>query len=282
MAKIATIYLASSAMQTFSARDAKNLFGQLLEKAMAAPVVIEKHGRQVAVLLSALQYQEDQRRLKGLEKEMSVLKSSNGILLDQYECAVAKYELLKEQLQEKKEPDQTPESASECDAFQPLQPLSVHQLSSQTGRFAFLWSLYEEYHYSGLMAATAHIWNSLESPKTSRAEAMAAKLGMRGKGKTALRKFLKQFIDTLDEAMSVIPNIPDLSSYPDFERWNEDCKAIFQQMDSVFGTHASKFEAILNGENPPSVETASEMGALIIGPWAEALRRKTSEGVQKD
>ncbi|WIY53748.1 type II toxin-antitoxin system prevent-host-death family antitoxin [Devosia sp. YIM 151766] len=39
-----------------SATDAKNKFGQVLEMAQAAPVHIQKNGRDVAVVLSAEQY----------------------------------------------------------------------------------------------------------------------------------------------------------------------------------------------------------------------------------
>lgn len=57
-------------MNTMSARDAKNAFGLLLDKARAAPVVVEKHGRAVVVVLSVEEYarlngdKEDTRRLR--------------------------------------------------------------------------------------------------------------------------------------------------------------------------------------------------------------------------
>lgn len=50
-------------MHKFSAKDAKDRFGQLLDMARAEPVVIEKHGRKVAVVLSYEEYQ----RLEALE-----------------------------------------------------------------------------------------------------------------------------------------------------------------------------------------------------------------------
>lgn len=43
-------------MNTMSAKDAKNAFGLLLDKARAAPVVVEKHGRAVVVVLSVEEY----------------------------------------------------------------------------------------------------------------------------------------------------------------------------------------------------------------------------------
>ena len=39
-------------MKTITASDAKNRFGQLLEMAQAAPVRIQKQGRDVAIVLS--------------------------------------------------------------------------------------------------------------------------------------------------------------------------------------------------------------------------------------
>ena len=50
-------------MISFTATDAKNRFGELLEAAHRAPVEIDKKGRPVAVLLSFEDYQEMQERL---------------------------------------------------------------------------------------------------------------------------------------------------------------------------------------------------------------------------
>lgn len=43
-------------MQSLSAHDAKTRFGQLLDTARREPVVIERHGRAVAVVLSKEEY----------------------------------------------------------------------------------------------------------------------------------------------------------------------------------------------------------------------------------
>lgn len=45
-------------MQNMSAHDAKARFGQLLDTARREPVVIERHGRAVAVMLSNQEYDE--------------------------------------------------------------------------------------------------------------------------------------------------------------------------------------------------------------------------------
>ncbi|PRE93268.1 type II toxin-antitoxin system Phd/YefM family antitoxin [Burkholderia multivorans] len=52
-------------MQTLSAKDAKYNFGRLIDTARAQPVMVEKHGRPVVVVLSVEEYV----RLKTLDVE---------------------------------------------------------------------------------------------------------------------------------------------------------------------------------------------------------------------
>lgn len=67
-------------MKTMTATDAKTRFGQMLDDAMRAPVVIEKSGRSVAVLVSSQEYQ----RLQDAEEEMwgfrARMAEANGFL----------------------------------------------------------------------------------------------------------------------------------------------------------------------------------------------------------
>lgn len=44
-------------MKTMSARDAKHQFGLLIDTARAEPVVIEKHGRPVVVVLAVEEFE---------------------------------------------------------------------------------------------------------------------------------------------------------------------------------------------------------------------------------
>ncbi|MFZ1074773.1 MAG: type II toxin-antitoxin system Phd/YefM family antitoxin [Minisyncoccia bacterium] len=44
-------------MKCISAKDAKNGFGRLLDTARAEPVVIEKHGRAVTVMIAIEEYE---------------------------------------------------------------------------------------------------------------------------------------------------------------------------------------------------------------------------------
>lgn len=58
-------------MRTMAALEAKNRFGELLDTAQREPVTIEKHGRPVAVMLSAHDFAElDALRLKSLRAEI--------------------------------------------------------------------------------------------------------------------------------------------------------------------------------------------------------------------
>lgn len=47
----------NSAMKTMSAREAKNGFGLMIDTARAEPVLIEKHGRGVVVVVSVEEYE---------------------------------------------------------------------------------------------------------------------------------------------------------------------------------------------------------------------------------
>ncbi|WP_341858017.1 type II toxin-antitoxin system prevent-host-death family antitoxin [Sinorhizobium medicae] len=51
-----------------AAKDAKNAFGMMIDLARAEPVMIEKHGRQVVVVMAVEEYE----RLKALEAAEAV------------------------------------------------------------------------------------------------------------------------------------------------------------------------------------------------------------------
>ena len=59
-------------MKTLNATQAKNQFGQLLDDAQAEPVAIQKNGRNVAVLVSADEFQ----RISGAEAVRPEVKKS--------------------------------------------------------------------------------------------------------------------------------------------------------------------------------------------------------------
>lgn len=53
-------------MRKMSASDAKNKFGQLLDAAQAEPVSVQRQGRDVAVVLSPLEYERLTSKANGL------------------------------------------------------------------------------------------------------------------------------------------------------------------------------------------------------------------------
>lgn len=64
-------------MKSLSAKDAKYGFGRLIDLARAAPVLIEKHGRPVVVVMAI----EEFERLKGLELEVAGIAGSHTKLV---------------------------------------------------------------------------------------------------------------------------------------------------------------------------------------------------------
>jgi prevent-host-death family protein len=58
-------------MRKIAALEAKNRFGELLDNAQREPVTIEKHGRPVAVVMSAQEYKDlEALRLANLKAEI--------------------------------------------------------------------------------------------------------------------------------------------------------------------------------------------------------------------
>jgi prevent-host-death family protein len=57
-------------MRSYSAKDAKNELGKLLDEAQASPVMIHKHGRAFAVVMSAAQFAADRDIWDGVNREL--------------------------------------------------------------------------------------------------------------------------------------------------------------------------------------------------------------------
>lgn len=55
-------------MKTMSAREAKNGFGLMIDTARAEPVLIEKHGRGVVVVVSVEEYERLSVQSGGMDK----------------------------------------------------------------------------------------------------------------------------------------------------------------------------------------------------------------------
>lgn len=62
-------------MKAFSARQAKNNFGQLMDEVQRHPVTIEKHGRSVAVVFSMHEYRRMEKlKLEALRHDLQAKK----------------------------------------------------------------------------------------------------------------------------------------------------------------------------------------------------------------
>jgi prevent-host-death family protein len=77
-------------MSIVTATDAKNTFGQILEAAQREPVRIQKNGRDVAVLVSAAEYE----RLSELQAAPHVSPRVRQLLAESMEKRRAVYEAL--------------------------------------------------------------------------------------------------------------------------------------------------------------------------------------------
>lgn len=78
------------------AKDAKNNFGQLLTQAMREPVVVDKNGKPVAVVLSL----EEFKRFEQLEDDLLALKAEEALkegFLSEEESEIALKALLNAQ-----------------------------------------------------------------------------------------------------------------------------------------------------------------------------------------
>ena len=247
-------------MNVFSARDAKNAFGRLLDEAAAAPVTIEKHGRAVAVVMSVRQHEAIRDEIEGLHAKLNGLHAEYSNLYTEIE------RLRAAQLDP---PPVDPPSVLPTDAPgepEETAPLHHYDLGSGDGRLSFLGALYFDYQEQGLLMAVNHVWNSLGAPKATRCEAMAARLGLRGRGKTALRHVLERFLqETLYEMQ--IDDIPPIADFPDFDSWNAVCRGIFDRADADYSAIARRFEAILDGREPEVPTPPAPIGRLIKGPW---------------
>ena len=67
-------------MKAMSAREAKNGFGLLIDTARAEPVLIEKHGRGVVMVISVEEY----KRLAGLGRERKAIRVVEKVQLGEH------------------------------------------------------------------------------------------------------------------------------------------------------------------------------------------------------
>ncbi len=161
-----------------------------------------------------------------------------------------------------------PEVVKDEPEGEPLTPLSAYNLSQPDGRFAFLWSLFNDYQEGGLLMAVNHVWDCLDKPRGLRCALMAQKVGKTGTGQRALLRFLSRFLEeTLHEFE--IPDLPDRNAYISFEDWNTDCLAHFERLEMRMTAIIARYEAILDGREPQDIKPVPT-GRVIKGPWARS------------
>lgn len=66
-------------MKTMSAREAKNGFGLMIDTARAEPVLIEKHGRGVVVVVSVEEYERLSVQSGRMDKEKTGTRGRRGV-----------------------------------------------------------------------------------------------------------------------------------------------------------------------------------------------------------
>jgi hypothetical protein len=121
-------------------------------------------------------------------------------------------------------------------------PLSAFPLHSHEGRCGFL----REFYMVGegaLFSAVAHIWSSLEEPRTVRCIKMGLAAGTGGSGKRALRKLLQKFFQ---EALSIDNPLPPRAAYESLQSWHEASMASFQQDEADLAALVEIYAAQLN------------------------------------
>jgi prevent-host-death family protein len=67
--------MAEATLTTFSAKDAKARFGELLDEALGQPVAITRHDRLTAYLVSRRHYEAMLEKLQSLEDQLWLLKA---------------------------------------------------------------------------------------------------------------------------------------------------------------------------------------------------------------
>lgn len=71
-------------MRSIAAKDAKTHFGALLDSAQREPVIIQKHGRAVAVVLSVQEYNEMKHAQQRAEPAVGETQTDRGQFTEDY------------------------------------------------------------------------------------------------------------------------------------------------------------------------------------------------------
>lgn len=142
-------------------------------------------------------------------------------------------------------------------------PLNSFVLAEPEGRADFLWHL-SEAGEEALLEATAHVWNSLATPRGPRCSAMACKLGLPGKGKIGLYSVLKTFLEDFERECNP-PPVPNRNDFGSSEGWYAAVSAHFAAGDAAMNGVINRYSAILDGD--ASTAQTGSSGVVLTGPW---------------
>ena len=155
------------------------------------------------------------------------------------------------------------------DAPPPVPSLREFDLSSEGGRLAFLWTLWESHQEAGLLMATQHVWASLPAAgpvRAARARQMAAQLGIGCTGRAAVFELLRRFLHEANHDIAM-GELPARAAYGDFDAWNADALAVFDHFHTQWEQLARRYEAILDGRQPDTRPPAPPRRSAVVIPW---------------
>jgi hypothetical protein len=128
-------------------------------------------------------------------------------------------------------------------------PLTSFDLSTESGRTDFLWSL-SETGEEGLLPAVSHILKSLQAPQAMRSALIAKAAGIQAQGKHALFLFLLRFLDTFERECQP-PPLPERNCFISNDAWNNAVLKYFAKGDETMSAVVSEFAGLLNSGNIP-------------------------------
>ena len=133
---------------------------------------------------------------------------------------------------------------AEKEAAEKEYPLNAYPLYKPYYQRAFLLRLIE-IGEEGLLAATSHVWHSLEEPVEYRATLMGKAAGTGGKGKIAIWNMLARMLQDVEEIDT--PDLPRSRDFEDPEDWHRAVFAHFEAIEEAVRAILDKYTAILGG-----------------------------------
>ncbi len=158
----------------------------------------------------------------------------------------------------------------------PLPSLREFDLTSDGGRMAFLWTLWESHQESGLLMAAQHVWQSLPAShgaRMARTRQMAVALGLPRGGRRGVFEVLRRFLHEANHQLAM-DDLPPREAYGDFAAWNADALAVFDRFHTAWEQLARRYEAVLDGRPPALPLPPQPRHTALILPWPSSPGRK--------